>query len=338
MYRQRLLTVLAFLVALWTVGVVGYMVLEGWSLMEALYMTAISLTTVGYGEVRPLTVGGRIFTIILLSLGVGFFFYALGVLAEAAVEGHLKGIWERRRMEKAIAALSHHFVVCGFGRIGRTICREISERKIPVVVVENDPKTIEGVRQSGVPYVEGDATHDEILVRAGVERARGVICVLHTDADNVYVTLTARSLKPGLLIVARADDANAEKRMMQAGADRVICPYEIGARRMALAVLRPTVTEFLDLAVHSTTLNLSIEQVEIDIGSSLDGFSLKDAAVRQMTGTTILAVQQMDDEMVVSPGPDYVVKGGDIVVALGDAGGLKALRGLAGSRQGTEGP
>ncbi len=330
MRNHRLLTVVVFCIILWGVGVVGYELIEGWNFQDSLFMTAISLTTVGYGEVHPLSPAGRIFTIALITLGVGFFFYALGILAEATIEGHIKGIWGQRRMEKTIKKLSSHFVICGFGRIGRTICEEICKRGIPLVVVENDPDAIDGIKTCNYAFVEGDATHEDVLKKAGVERARGVICVLPSDADNVYATLTTRSLNPGLLIVSRADDVHAETKMMQAGADRVIRPYDIGAKRMALAVLRPTIIEFLDLAVHSSVLDLGIEQIEIHGGSKLDGSTLQDAGIRNKTGATILAVQQFGEHMVVSPGADYRLNGGDIVVALGSNQSLTLLKELAG--------
>lgn len=326
--KRRLLTVAALLIGLWILGITGYVIIEGWNVLDAIYMTTISLTTVGYDEVHPLSPAGRIFTALLIAMGVGFFFYALGILAGAVIEGHLKGLLGKRKMEKTISKLKQHFIICGYGRIGMSICRVLKERQYPLVVIENDSAAIQEIKKSNLLYVTGDATHDEILIQAGVERAKGIICVLGTDADNVYITLTARSLNPGLLIVARADDANAEKMMIQAGADRVISPYEIGARRMALAILQPAVTEFLDLAVHSSTFDLSIEQLEIGFKSSLDGVSLLDAALRQKLGVTVLAVQQSTGEMILSLDPGYVIKGGDIIVALGNREGLNALREL----------
>ncbi|MEA1867427.1 MAG: NAD-binding protein, partial [Thermodesulfobacteriota bacterium] len=277
---------------------------------------------------HPLSSAGRIFTALLIALGVGFFFYALGLLAEAIFEGHLKGLLGKRKMEKAVSKLKQHFIICGYGRIGRSICRVLKERQFPLVIIEKDPSIIPAIEINDFLYVTGDATHDEILIQAGVERAKGIICVLGTDSDNVYITLTARSLNPGLLIVARADDANAENKMIQAGANRVISPYEIGARRMALAVLQPTVTEFLDLAVHSSAFDLGIEQMEIDSKSALDGVSLIDAALRQKLGVTVLAVQQSTGEMTLTLPSDHIIRGGDIVVALGNREGLIALREL----------
>ena len=326
--KRRLLTVAALLVGLWIFGIAGYVIIEGWDVLDAIYMTTISLTTVGYNEVHPLSQAGRIFTALLIVMGVGFFFYAFGVLAEAIIEGHLKGLLGKRKMEKTISRLKQHFIICGYGRIGTSICRIFKERKYPFVVIENDPAAIQEIEKNDFLYVAGNATHDEILIQSGIERAKGIVCVLSTDAYNVYITLAARSLNPGLLILARADDADAEKMMIQAGADRVISPYEIGARRMALAVLQPTVTEFLDLAVHSSTLDLAIEQVEIVFKSSLDGVSLLDAALRQKLGVTVLAVQQSGGEMILSLDPGYVIKSGDILVALGNRKGLDALREL----------
>jgi voltage-gated potassium channel len=326
--KRRLLTIAVLLVGLWILGVTGYVIIEDWNVLDAIYMTTISLTTVGYNEVHPLSSAGRIFTALLIALGVGFFFYALGIMAETIIEGHLKGFLEKRKMEKTISKLKQHFIICGYGRIGMSICRVLKERLYPLVVIENNPSVIQEIERNNFLYVNGNATHDEILIQAGVEQAKGIICILGTDADNVYITLTARSLNPGLLIVARADDLNAEKMMIQAGANRVISPYEIGARRMALAVLQPTVTEFLDLAVHSSAFDLSIEQVEIGFKSSLDGVSLLDAALRQKLGVTVLAVQQSTGEMILTLDPDYIIMGGDIVVALGNREGLNALREL----------
>ncbi len=329
--KRKLLFLVSLLVVLWAAGVTGYMVIEGWGFMDALYMTVITLTTVGFNEVHELSDTGRLFTIVLLATGLGLFSYTVGLLAEATIEGHFKGILTRKRMQKAIERLSNHFVICGYGRIGRSISNSIVERGIPVVVVENDPDIISELEDRNMLCIQGDATHDETLLKAGVRNARGVVCVLHTDADNVYVTLTARSLNPGLLIVARADDGNAEKKMMQAGANKVISPYEIGARRMALAVLQPTVTQFLDLAVHSTSFDLCIEQLELSESSRLAGVSLKRAAIRQKTGCTVLAVQRADGDMIVSPDPNLVLAGGDTLVALGPTEGLKEFRMLVSS-------
>ncbi len=326
---KRFFKILFLILVLWVMGVIGYIAIEGWGLVDAIFMTAISLTTTGYGEIHPLTPAGKLFTIFLLLFGVGLFVYAIGTLSEAVVEGHIEGYFKKRKMTKTITALRNHFIVCGYGRIGRVIAETITSGGPPVVVIEKDPIAIKELEKTGILYVEGDATQEDILREAGIERSRGIVCVLHSDADNVYTTLTARSLNPGGLIVARASDEKSERRIMQAGADQVISPYQIGARRMALAILKPTVTEFLDLAVQSTDLDLAIEQIDISPGSPLSGKSIKDADLRRKTGVTILAVQQPTRQMIASPSPDYVIGEGDVIIALGNAEGLAALRNLS---------
>ncbi len=331
-HRHHVFIITLLLVALWLFGISGYMLIEGWPFLDALYMTAITLSTVGYTEVHPMSETGRIFTIVLLIYGVSTFFYAVGVITNAFFEGHLKGLWEVKRMNKTLDRLNNHYIICGYGRIGSTIAKVFKEKQIPVVIVEKNSEPLEEIKKAGYPYIQGDATKDEVLLKAGVKRARGIICVLRSDADNVYITLTARALNPGLMIETRASDHDSERKMIQAGANHVISPYEVGARRMALAVLQPTVTEFLDLAVHSADFNLSVEQIEVAPGSELDGASLRDAAIRARTGSTVLAVQQPSDRMILALGPEYIFSSGDIIVALGSPESLIKLRNMAKGR------
>ncbi len=326
---KKILILSLMVLGVWAIGVSGYMLIEGWNFHDALFMTAITLSTVGYEEVHPLSQPGMAFTIFLILLGVGSFFYVFGVLIDAFLQGHIKGFWEKKRMEKKIESLDGHYIVCGYGRIGKSIALSLNEKGLPVVVIENDPAQVEEIRREGLLWVEGDATRDEVLKEAKVEAAKGIVCVLKSDADNVYITITARWLNPGLLIVARASDPKAETKMVQAGADRVISPYEIGARRMALAILQPTVTEFLDLAVHSSKLDLTIEQIEIQYGSILTGSTIKEAALRQNYGVTILAVQDPERDLILSPGPDLKLKEGLIMVALGSSKALQRLKAVA---------
>ncbi|HID97263.1 MAG TPA: potassium channel protein [Thermodesulfobacteriaceae bacterium] len=328
-WRNKLLVMLGLLSVLWLSGIAGYMVLEEWSFLEAFYMTAISLTTVGYGEIHPLSDQGRIFTAILITSGVGFFFYALHVLAEVLLEGHLRGFMLRRRMEKAISKLTNHYIVCGYGRLGTTISKIFAERGYPVVIIENDASLAGELDRNGLLYVIGDATLDEVLIMAGINNAKGIICVLNSNSDNLYITLTARSMNEDLLIVSRATDPNVEKRMIQAGATKVLSPYEIGARRMAVAVLQPTVIEFLDLLLHSSELDLGLEQITVAPDSQLDGVSLMEADVRRKTGTTILAVKHPSGEMIMPLTPNHVFRGGDVVIAIGSRDGLNSLKSLA---------
>ncbi len=325
--KKVLLSVLAA-ISIVTLGVLGYELIEGWSLLDALYMTLITVTTVGYGEVHPLSEQGRIFTILILFLGVGLVLYVFSMVTEAIVSGQIQKAMGRRRLEKKIAQLKDHYIICGFGRIGMVIAEMVSKEH-PVVVVENDPSQIQRLEEQGFLYLEGDATSEETLLKAGVERARGLFSVLQSDADNVYICLTAKGLNPRLFLVARAAEEDAEKKLLRAGADRVVSPYLIGARRMALTVLRPTVTDFLELAVHKASLDLQIEEITVIERSRLQGQSLLESGIRQKTGAIILAVKKESGQMIYNPPPDYIIEPGDILIALADQKGLMRLKEMA---------
>lgn len=330
MLTKKIVIVFLLMGALWAVGTSGYLFIEKWPLLDAVYMTAISLTTVGFKEVRPLSEAGRVFTIVLITTGVSLFFYAAGTLAEAIIEGHLKGLIGRRRMEKKIAKLSNHYIVCGYGRLGRVICQELSLRKYPVVVIDNKESAVNAAARNGLYWLKGDATLDETLLRAGIKKAKGLITVLGTDAANVYITISARSLNPRFIIVSRAEDENAEKKMFRVGATKVVSPYKIGATRMALAVLKPTLTEFLDLASHSVGFDLDIEQIEILPGSELDGKALKEISLRERTGVTVLAIKKKGGPMSLQLSPDEPLEPGDVIIALGTKSGVKKVLEMAG--------
>ncbi len=330
MHSAKFLVVILLVCFLFAAGVAGYMVIEKWDFMDSAFMTAISLTTVGYSEVHPLSTHGRLFTIILITAGVGLFFYALTALSEAVVEGQIKGYLEKKKMQKAISNLSSHYILCGYGRLGCTIARSFASRGLPLVIIDNDPEIAETLRQTGYLYLQGDATSDEILLGAGVKRAKSIICTLNSDAANVYVVLIARSMNPDIFILARASEMNVEKRMIQAGADKVVTPYEIGAKRMVLAALQPTVIEFLDLATDTTGLDLNIEEIRIQPGSAMDGVSLLEIALREKTGVNVLGVHHEGTGLSMDFSPSEILKGGDTIVAMGTKEGLKKVRQLAG--------
>ncbi len=330
MLTKKIFIVFLLIVSLWAAGIAGYIFIEKWTFLDSVYMTAISLTTVGFKEVRPLSDSGRIFTIILITLGVGLFFYAVGTLAEAIVEGHIRGLIGRRRMEKKISKLNHHYIVCGYGRLGRVICNELKMRRFPVVVIDNKESAIKLAAENGLYYLKGDATLDETLLRAGIKRAKGLITVLSTDAANVYITISARSLNPRFVIVARAEDENAEKKMFRVGATKVISPYKIGATRMALAVLKPTLTEFLDLASHSVGFDLDIEQIEIMPNSDLAGKALKEISLRERTGVTVLAIKKRGGHLTLQLSPDEPLEPGDTIIVLGTKSGVRKVLEMAG--------
>lgn len=326
--NRKLFLIFFMLLALLSVGTLGYIFIEGWRPLDALYMTVITVATIGYGELKPLSDAGREFTMAIIVMGVGFFAYSINVLTEAAIEGKIKDIFHQRRMQKAISKLENHFIVCGCGRIGKTILEMLVREGISAVVIESNPTVITELEEAGYLVIVGDATSEEVLQNAGISRARGIVCVLQSDADNVYITLTARLLNPSVFIVARASDRRAERRIYQAGANKVISPYEIGARRMGMAILKPTVIEFLDLAVHCADFDLSVEQYEIEDSSVLVGKTLKEIGIRERTGATLLVVKRKADAVMSSVHPDYVFQAGDLIVALGSSESLNKLSGM----------
>ncbi|RUM88889.1 MAG: potassium channel protein [Thermodesulfatator sp.] len=327
---KKIAVIITLLALLWLTGVAGYQLVEGWNFLDAVYMTAISLTTVGFKEVHPLTAKGKIFTVLLVTTGVGLFFYAVGSLAEGLIEGHLKGLISRRRMLKKISKLERHYIVCGYGRLGRVICNELQVRNRPLVVIDNSQTSVEQAEKNGLFWILGDATTDDVLLNAGIKKAKGLISVLNTDAANVYITISAKALNSGITIVTRAEDENAEKKMFQAGATKVISPYKIGASRMALAVLKPTLTEFLDLASHSVGFDLDIEQIEIKENSELDGKALKDINLRERTGVTVIAIKTRGGDMSLQLRPEKPLRAGDVIVALGGRAGIEKVLQMAG--------
>ncbi len=327
-YIRRVALGIFFLLALLGIGTLGFYLIEGYSLFKAFYFTVITISTVGYGDIVPQTVPGKLFAVFLILGGAGLFFYAFGLISEIVLSGAIQNLFGRRQLERKIEALKDHYIICGYGRIGKHICHLIS-REIPFVVIENDPAVIKELEKEGFLFIEGDATNEEVLLRAGIERARGVVTVLRSDADNVYITLTARSLNSRIFIMARADDERVVKRLKQAGANKVFSPYLIGARRMALALLRPAVTDFLELTTPERDLELQLEEVRLSPKSSLVGKDLVSGRIREVSGAIILAVKKLSGEMVFNPPPTYTLEAGDVLVVLGERKGLSRLEEIA---------
>lgn len=321
---RRIIIGIAFLFAILVIGSIGYVLLEGWSLFDSLYMTVITLTTVGYGEVRPLSQTGRTFTILLIFLGVGLMFYVITALAQVVVEGQLRDIFGRRRLERDIRKLSDHYIICGFGRIGEVIARELSHNHISVVVVDNRTQHTPMLERSGYLHIIGNATQEEVLLAGGIERARGLISVVSSDADNVYIVLTARSINPKLNIVARAGEAGSDQKLRRAGANEVISPYELGGHRMAQTILRPTVVDFMDVAL-GEGIDLSLEEIPVGGGRDIIGKPLKDSGIRQRLDLIIVAIKRLDGAMLFNPQPDAPILQGDTLIALGSKANLDKL-------------
>lgn len=304
------------LTVIFILGMIGYMTVEGWTLLESFYMMVITLATVGFQEVRPLSDQGRLMTAFLILGGVGGFAYLVGAFSQVLVEGHLHNFWGRLKVQKRIDKLSGHFIVCGCGRIGSVVVREIVAEGHPVVVIEHSPEALERLRQEDILFVDGDATSDETLQQAGLMRAKSLITALTDEAANVYVTLTARQLNPGIQIIARASEPTHVPRLQMAGADRVVMPNLIGGVRMAQSVLRPTVTNFLDLALRGG-IDLQMEELAIQPGSQVAGKNIIESQLRPVYNLIVIAIQKPDGGMVFNPGPQETIQPGDTLLAVG---------------------
>ncbi|MBY0232349.1 MAG: potassium channel protein [Gemmataceae bacterium] len=312
------------------VGTLGYWLIEKeYTLFDSFYMTVITLTTVGYGETHPLSTAGRWFTIFLLLGGVFSLFYAATEIVRAVVSGEVQEQLGRRRMERALAGLAGHVIVCGYGRMGRFVCREFSRQGVRFVVIDRDPSLLADFGVAGGMAIVGDATSDETLKRAGVDRARGLVTVAPHDADNLYITMSARLLNAKLHIVARAEGEGAEAKLARAGADRVVSPYALGGSQIAQAVTRPTVLDFIELAMRTEHLELQLEQVRVEEGSTLAGKSLAESKVRADLGLIVVAIKKAGGELVQTPTPETRLEEQDILIALGRRDRLVQLEKLA---------
>jgi len=306
-------------------GTAGYMLIEKWSFMDALYMTVITLATVGYGEVRRLSPSGRIFTMLLILTGVGFVFYVASSTIRFVVEGRVREILGRRKLEKEIQAQKNHYIICGYGRVGSNICDILASRSMKTVVIERAPERISKLNERNLLYIAGEATDEENLLNAGVERARGLVAVLKTDTDNVYVTLSARQLNPELFIIARAGEKKSENKLLAAGADKVISPYRIGAQRIAQTIIRPTVTDFLELAVMDKSRNIQMEELPVHSSSGLVGVALQDSGIRKDYNLIIVAIRRAGGEMLFNPSARTKLQAGDTVIAIGEKQNLEGI-------------
>lgn len=322
---RRLSAALLTVVAILVIGTAGYMAF-GFSLLDAVFQTVITVTTVGYAEIHRFGTGEKIFTIGLILLGVGTAAYSLGVLLEFIVEGYLSGAFRRRRMESDIRSMRDHVIVCGWGRVGTAIARSLRLHDAPVVVVDSSPERLETVEGA---FVHGDATDEDVLRAAGIERAGTLITALPEDADNLYVTLTGRSMRPDLFIVSRAASRPAVSKLVQAGANRVVDPQDLGGARMAALAVQPHVAEFLDVVMHDGSLDFRLEQVEIPAGSPLAGQTLRSARIHDQTGTLVLAMREPGAAFRTNPSPAAEIVAGEVLIVIGDAGQVARLRALA---------
>ncbi len=325
MNYRKLKISLFFLFVTVIFGTSGYVIFEDMKPFDAFYMTLITISTVGFSEIKPLSEVGRGITIIIIVSGISLLTYTLGQVARVFVEGELRIILGRRKLEKQISTLHDHYIVCGYGRIGSIIVRELVAVGIPLVVIEQDQECIESLEKECVLYLNMDATSDEALIAAGINRARGLVTAVSSDADNVFIALSAKGMRSDIFILSRASDVKNESKLIRAGASRVVCPYQMGGKRMAEILSKPTVVDFLDQAMMDSDLGLQMEEAMIAEGSSIAGKTLMGSKLRQDFGVIIVAIKRRSGEMVFNPGPDEVFNSGDVVVAIGKKGELQQM-------------
>jgi voltage-gated potassium channel len=322
---KRLAWAIGLVAAVTIGGTLGYMIIERWGVLDSLYMTVITVGTVGFTEVHTLDPAGRIFTIFLIFAGIAALAFAVGQFIEFLLEGHLTNILEVRRMEKRLAGLSGHTIVAGLGRVGRVAARTLADDEAPFLVVDSDPEAIQSAAESGWITVQGDATEEETLVRAGIERAGSVVTALSGDAENLFVTISARALNPDAFIVARSAHESTEAKLVKAGANRVITPNVIGGRRMADMVLHPTVADYLELVSGAQGVEFRLQEVELAPNSCYTGHSLAEARIRETTGAQVVAILNPDGTVDANPSAATVLTPGQRLVVLGSADQVAVL-------------
>jgi voltage-gated potassium channel len=317
--RLGLVTLLIIIV----LGTIGYEIIESdWDLLDSFYMTVITISTTGFKEVKDLSNHGRILTIFLIISGVLTIGYTGGKAAQMLIETQ---VFRRRRMSKELETISDHYIVCGYGRMGRHICEGLKYNKVPFVVIETEQKKIEAIIENGYLYINGDATNDEILTKAGVKRAKGLVAVIRTDAENVFATLSAKQLNPEIYVVSRAVEEGTESKLITAGASKVVKPYDLGGNRMVQLLIRPGVIDFIDGVARERDMNISLEEIKICENSVLIGMMLKDSPIRKDLNIIIVAINKKSGSFIYNPKPDTKFEEGDKLIAIGEKESLSKL-------------
>jgi voltage-gated potassium channel len=328
--RQKIIYIFVAFIAILFIGVIGYGQLLHVSFIDALYMTVITISTVGYKEITVMTPEAKVFSIIIIFLGLSFVGYLFTNIATFLVDGNMNEIFQRRRLKNKMNTLTNHCILCGAGETGANVIRQFEKSKVPFIVIDNNRERVNELMKRDVMTIFGDATDEDILIEAGIMKARGMICSLSSDADNVFTVLTSRFLNKKLYIISRAIEDHSHEKLLRAGANRTISPNEIGGRRMAAIMLRPTVISFLDMITHVGDVVLDLEDVVIFAGSELIGKALKTAKIPDKTGLVILALQDKNaSQMSFNPGPNEVLKAGDSMIVLGTNEQVNKLKELA---------
>jgi voltage-gated potassium channel len=322
---QKIIRGFLILIVVLLFGTMGYMAIERWNFLDALYMTVITITTVGFREVGNVSEAGRVFTIFVIFSGMGIIAYILGVFAQAMVDFQVRALIGRRRLGLKIRSMKNHYIICGFGRIGKIICRELKANNIPMVVIDTNPENRQILDDEGIIYIADDATSEDVLIEAGIERAKGLISVVASDADNLFITMSARGLNPALFILARADGEQTEKKLLRGGANRVAMPYLIGGQKMAQTIVQPAVTDFLEFTVHNKDIGLEMGELVVSEKSRLNGKTLIESEIRQEMDVIIVAVRKKNGEMKFNPSSQTRIEAGDILISLGKSDDLRRL-------------
>jgi voltage-gated potassium channel len=307
------------------IGTIGFQLIEGYSAFDAFYMTLITISTVGYRELTPLSETGRIFNSFLILFGVGSMFLAVGVITQTVIEFEIEDHFGKRRRKRVIESLHNHVIVCGYGRVGRNASMQLKRAGADVLVVDRNEDRVESAMQAGLLAVEADATRDAALLEAGVKRARGLVSALASDADNLFIILSAKTLNPALTVVTRAAEEEAEQKLRRAGADTVLAPYSMTGYQLAESLLRPHVQSFVEVAMQGMGLNVRIEQLLVGKGTEFAHKNLRDMQVRRELGVIVLAVKRATGEMVFNPPADMEIVPGDFLIAMGEPVNLDTL-------------
>ena len=321
---KHLKNAIVMLLLLISIGTIGFMLIEGWDVTDSLYMVIITITTTGFEEVHPLSGTGEIFTLFLVLASFITVFYIGGIGIHILIESK---IFRRRRMEKQIEKLQNHYIVCGYGRMGRYICEELAQAGVDFVVIENNPVNHPKLDELGFLYNTGDASHDTTLENVGVKKAKGLVAVLSNDAENVFTTLTAKYLNPKIFVVSRAVEDETEPKLIKAGADRVVKPYDLGGYRLASLLLRPGVADFIEIVAANKNIDLQIEEIVVKKGSKMHKKSLADLPIRTAFNTIIVSIQNDEKGVFVyNPTGDTIVDEGNKLIAIGEKNNLQRLK------------
>jgi voltage-gated potassium channel len=305
------------------IGTAGYTYIEGWSLLDSVYMTIITIFTVGFKEVKELSPQGQVFTIFVILGGVGVALFTFTKIAEMVYEGGINKFWRRRKMERKLQHVKDHYIICGHGRMGKVVRERLQEEKLPFVVIDNNEKKLAELKETGdCLLIKGDATQEEILMQAGLKKAKALAALLSSDADNLYLVLTARSINPSLFILSKAMDEEAEKKILQVGANKAVSPYKLSGLKIAQGLIRPTLVDFMDLIIRRKELSLYMEEFVVKKESKIVASNLRESDIRKIANVIVVAVKKPGEDIVFNPSPETKIETDDTLLVLGDEQGI----------------